>query len=977
MPRSAPLDSSSDDHGSYDSDADFLSGGASDSDVVSAFSGDDADDEEPAAPTAQPLAGAHEQQGPQMPDGFHDRSAYRLPPDYPQMLERMACTALRTLCFFYLAQHLHFRYPDKRSAQARYNAQRRARGHQDPGDVYSFVYVQLAAPLDEHLDGDYQALAGLLDRGIPENDLGWITRIGGSSIPQRHVYLQYLAMYIRRSLRRHLQAASADHLAKHMVEVAREMDLFYIPTLLSLFPLLDDDGRRDFQQWFYGYTSRGSVPAASSAASSAPEPASGSGGICGQDALKLTAPCVDFAETAVADATDQLGYATPPAYRQHPRPYKASPDLPTNALFKRAWESATAHLPEAVGQTGYVGIYRVLRLFALSMILHDHIRPELHQFVSTLPQMAYLEGGVLLSVDLRQAFDVMPRDRLREALQLAQIHPAAQYVILQLHAHASIRIAHGHCRATLDTTNGIRQGCCLAPALWVLYTGLIMTYLKTQLSMHDTTVYADDFLFHWMVNSCEQLEGAFHNIAFVLRTLDRFGMRPSPSKSAVMIGVRGTRIGAVLSYGQFEAQTLKERVKQSWSAFNRLLPALRSSGVSLKHRVLTWRTCVHSVLVHGLDSIGLAPGGATKLHKHVLRQLRILSKAPSFITREPARALLARLQVEEPLQPCNMEPNRDAIREGASEVASQELMSAAEQASLLSSMMGKNPATPPRTTATAHPSEASTRDHTPAPEQVAPTRDQPDPMDIRETKRQAELSEEALQVSQRGNGKGGDKWPRSQSKGNARSSDGGWGRDHRAPAQRRHHSRQWDWDKDKEDKTFDRATDRKLYELCLAMSRLIMRHEDQMSINRAQDNFVMFAQTQGVLSAIPELFKATEAWRQMKKEQPEVITLPLRTWLLKHWVDLMLLKQMQTLILQPLAVLRFHTTRELVQNMQSDVVPLMLQIGSRTAECHQLWNGFYRLSHSGACRVVATSLRGDRMGRSALAQAIQRMIEDM
>ena len=109
-------------------------------------------------------------------------------------------------------------------------------------------------------------------------------------------------------------------------------------------------------------------------------------------------------------------------------------------------------------------------------------------------------------------------------------------------------------------------------------------------------------------------------------------------------------LGAVLSYGQFEAQTLKERVKQSWSAFNRLLPALRSSGVSLKHRVLTWRTCVHSVLVHGLDSIGLAPGGATKLHKHVLRQLRILSKAPSFITREPARALLARLQVEEPLQ---------------------------------------------------------------------------------------------------------------------------------------------------------------------------------------------------------------------------------------------------------------------------------------------------------------------------------------
>ena len=367
---------------------------------------------------------------------------------------------------------------------------------------------------------------------------------------------------------------------------------------------------------------------------------------------------------------------------------------------------------------------------ALSMILHDHIRPNLQTIVADLPQMAYLEGrsvqdaldraaahcarvravlhtqrqnphlrrqghkldscrgGVLLSVDLRQAFDVMPRDRLREAMQLAQVSSAAQHVILQLHAHACLRIVHGQCQTTLDTYNGIRQGCCLAPALWVLYTSLIMTYLKQQLSMHDTTVYADDFLFHWLVNTSEQLDLAFGHIAFVIRTLDHFGMRPSPSKSAVLLGLRGSRtgsilarhvvkdpklgrllkiplgskqvclpivkqcpyLGTVLSYGQFEALTLKERMRQSWSAFNRLLPALRTSGVNLRHRVLTWRTCVHSVLVHGLDSFGLAPGGSTKLHKHVVRQLRILSKSPSFITREPAQDLLERLQVEDPLQ---------------------------------------------------------------------------------------------------------------------------------------------------------------------------------------------------------------------------------------------------------------------------------------------------------------------------------------
>ncbi|CAE7245612.1 unnamed protein product, partial [Symbiodinium sp. CCMP2456] len=700
---------------------------------------------------------------------------------------------------------------------------------------------------------------------------------------------------------------------------------------------------------------------------------------------------------------------------------------------------------EAVGHNGFIGVFKVLRLFALSMILHDHLRPQLHHLIRDLPQMAYLEGGVLLSVDLKQAFDVMPRERLQEAMQLANVDHAAQYVILKLHEHACLRIAHGHKQATLETSNGIRQGCCLAPALWVLYTGLILTYLRQRIAMQDTTVYADDFLFHWLVQNGAQLEQAFENIAFVLCTLDHFGMRPSPTKSAVLIGVRGTRTHTVLSYGQFESLTLKERLKQSWSAFNRLVPALRSSGISLQHRTGIWRTCVHSVLMHGLDSIGLSPGGATKLQKHVARQLRILSKAPSFITHEPTPDLYARLQVEEPVQPSNMDLSPDALREGARAVAEQELMSAEAQASLLSSMMNKGPApsTPPGPTDSGLPSAPSTRAPTTPTQAPGEAVETPEPMDSaqRETKRQAEVTEEDLQT---GNGKGRDKWQRPQSKGNSRSGEGNWGgrgRDHQPAAPRRYQqpSRQWnrdkDWDQDdREERPLDRSTEKKLFSLRLSMSRLMMRHEDQLSINRAQDNCVMFAQTQGVLSAVPELFKATEAWRQMKKDQPELLTLPLRTWMLKHWVDLMLtrmeavmqsersiqqakdmlvlddscnvpylerdasarqlrvkrdrdpmtlsqvlelLKQMQVLVLQPLAILRFHTTRELVQNMQSDVVPLMLQIGSRTAECHQLWNAFYRLSHSGATRVVATSLRGDRMGRSALAVAIQKMVEEL
>ncbi|CAE7040478.1 unnamed protein product [Symbiodinium sp. CCMP2456] len=160
--------------------------------------------------------------------------------------------------------------------------------------------------------------------------------------------------------------------------------------------------------------------------------------------------------------------------------------------------------------------------------------------------------------------------------------------------------------------------------------------------------------------------------------------------------------------------------------------------------------------------------------------------------------------------------------QGARAVAEQELMSAEAQASLLSSMMNKGPV----------PGEAV---------------EAPEPMDAahRETKRQAEMPEEdgAGITSQQ--------------------------------------LRDWDQD-DREERPLDRATEKKLFSLCLSMSRLMMRHEDQLSINRAQDNYVMFAQTQGVLSAVPELFKATEAWRQMKKEQPELL---LRTWMLGGFAD--------------------------------------------------------------------------------------------
>ena len=376
---------------------------------------------------------------------------------------------------------------------------------------------------------------------------------------------------------------------------------------------------------------------------------------------------------------------------------------------------------------------------ALATIINGRIKPNLLQLVDGLPQFSYLEGrsvqdaldramahctrvrsilnaqrqnvhlkkqghapspcrgGITLSLDLQQAFDLMPRDRLLEAMQLAGIDYSLQYAIMQLHYHAQMRVTHGGQSAVIETANGVRQGCGLAPSLWCLFTCLILQHVNQQVALSDTTAYADDFLFQWIVDTPAQFDQACEHISFILRTFARFGMKVSHTKTVVLMALKGplagstarahvrrdpqkgkclrvalhdklqglagqcsymllpivvnhTYLGAKLSYTQPEALTLKERMRNSWAAFNRLLPTLRTAGLSLQQRVQVWRTCVCTCLIHSLDSVGFAPGGALIFRKHVVRQLRMLSKAPAHLTHESSEQLLRRLDVVDPVK---------------------------------------------------------------------------------------------------------------------------------------------------------------------------------------------------------------------------------------------------------------------------------------------------------------------------------------
>ena len=130
MPRSQQVSSSSTSD-SYDSD-----------DFLSSVSGDDADMGPPDGPGPVALAGAGDGAGATDPaagamagPAFAELPPVQLPaayPDYPAFMERNATMALRELCFFFLADHLMRNHPNRRVSTAKYNAQRRSRGNQDP-----------------------------------------------------------------------------------------------------------------------------------------------------------------------------------------------------------------------------------------------------------------------------------------------------------------------------------------------------------------------------------------------------------------------------------------------------------------------------------------------------------------------------------------------------------------------------------------------------------------------------------------------------------------------------------------------------------------------------------------------------------------------------------------------------------------------------------------------------------------------------
>ncbi|CAE7213616.1 TRPT1, partial [Symbiodinium natans] len=152
-------------------------------------------------------------------------------------------------------------------------------------------------------------------------------------------------------------------------------------------------------------------------------------------------------------------------------------------------------------------------------------------------------GGICFSLDLEGAFDNVPRTALATSLRRLGVSDTLVQLLMQFHFEARYHCSVGVHEDHVTTTRGIKQGCTVAPYLFVAHTIAIIDTLAERLGWDWVTqlftFYADDALAAWTLKSAEDLQGAICGIQKVVQTFNDHGMTLSATKSVVLCHAKG------------------------------------------------------------------------------------------------------------------------------------------------------------------------------------------------------------------------------------------------------------------------------------------------------------------------------------------------------------------------------------------------------------------------------------------------------
>ena len=296
-------------------------------------------------------------------------------------------------------------------------------------------------------------------------------------------------------------------------------------------------------------------------------------------------------------------------------------------------------------------------------------------------------GGLMISLDLSRAFDDVPRQSLAQALTNAGILDSLQHAILSMHEDCQYEVKHEAHTASFPMLKGVRQGCSLAPLLFAIYSCWIYDKIeiRTPAGWAETllTLFADDSHLAFEIESMADLEQAQRTIRTVFQVFKTTGMRINPSKSKLVLGLRGSAarrwlrkhtcllegkpaislgvpseplliprvhsmvyLGVVTSYQRFELQTAEHR----FAAAIRNKQRLALQKLPMRLRVRLYIACVRSTLLYGIHAVGAPVEVLRRLDAFDARSLRSIVRSHAHMTYENTAALRRRIGVTSPCE---------------------------------------------------------------------------------------------------------------------------------------------------------------------------------------------------------------------------------------------------------------------------------------------------------------------------------------
>ena len=280
-----------------------------------------------------------------------------------------------------------------------------------------------------------------------------------------------------------------------------------------------------------------------------------------------------------------------------------------------------------------------------------------------------LVGGMMLSVDLRKAFDSISHTELYLSLLAASVPQDLASVLMQIHVQTSCAVLHGGTSEFSSMSRGLRQGCPVAPILFAAWSVRMLHLLRGELPEgadgNSYTMFADDLHGCWEFRTAADFTSALREIKALIGVLEGLGMEINLQKSLVVLRLRGSAVarvtrhilvwrddgqylrlrsepkdlyipvsstmpylGATLSYENFELQTFQTRAKAAQSRYQELRKVLRSNGaLSLRHRLRLYKATAWPALWYALGSVGVTGevlrGAVSVVAGHLRKVLRI------------------------------------------------------------------------------------------------------------------------------------------------------------------------------------------------------------------------------------------------------------------------------------------------------------------------------------------------------------------